>query len=295
MFNKITLIDDCRLTDEILEKLALLSRNPISVYTDTPATEAESIERIKDSDCVLVSWRTPITAAILAASSQLKYIAMCCSLYNEKAANVDISKARELGIAVKGVRDYGDEGVVEFMFAQLINLFKGFGPYQWRKEPTELTNKSIGIIGLGTLGTMVAQTARHFGMQPYYYSRTKKETDIPYLSLEELVNACDVITTHVPKHTVVLTRDLLEIKKKNSVLINTSLGLTFDKEGFTDWLTSDPTSYAIFDSDGAGVALEEFSKRDRIILYNRTSGMTTEARQRLSQKVVENLNSFLGK
>ncbi len=295
MFNKITLIDPCRLTDETLETLALLSRNPISIYNDIPASEAESIKRIKNSDCVLVSWRTPLTATILEASPQLKYIAMCCSLYTEQAANVDIAKARELGIAVKGVRDYGDEGVVEFIFAQLINLFKGFGPYQWRNEPTELTNKSIGIIGLGTLGTMVAQTARHFGMQPYYYSRTKKETDIPYLSLEEMVNACDVITTHVPKNTLVLTRDLLEIRKRNSILINTSLGLTFDQEAFTDWLSNDPSSYAIFDADGAGVALEEFLKRDRIILYNRTSGITTEARQRLSRKVLENLNSFLGR
>ena len=48
-------------------------------------------------------------------------------LYDEKSANVDIETARNLGIEVKGVRDYGDEGTVEFIFAELITLFKGLG------------------------------------------------------------------------------------------------------------------------------------------------------------------------
>jgi lactate dehydrogenase-like 2-hydroxyacid dehydrogenase len=89
---------------------------------------------------------------------------MCCSLYDENLANVDIAAARKLGIQVKGVKDYGDEGTIEFIFAQLIFLFKGLGKHKWKSEATELTNKSIGIIGLGTLGLMVAKIAIHFGM-----------------------------------------------------------------------------------------------------------------------------------
>ena len=77
---------------------------------------------------------------------------------------MDIEAARKLRIDVKGVRDYGDEGTVEFIFAQLIYLFKGLGKNQWGSEATELKNKSIGIIGFGTLGQMVAKTAVHFGM-----------------------------------------------------------------------------------------------------------------------------------
>ena len=68
-------------------------------------------------------------------------------LYDEKSANVDIETARNLGIEVKGVRDYGDEGTVEFIFAELITLFKGLGKNKWRNEATELKNKRIGIIG----------------------------------------------------------------------------------------------------------------------------------------------------
>jgi lactate dehydrogenase-like 2-hydroxyacid dehydrogenase len=95
-------------------------------------------------------------------------------MYENISTNVDIETAKELGITVKGVRDYGDEGTVEFIISQLISLFKGIGKAQWRSESTELTGKSLGIIGLGTLGQMVAKTAQFFGMKVYYYNRSRK-------------------------------------------------------------------------------------------------------------------------
>ena len=117
-------------------------------------------------------------------------------LYDEKSANVDIETARNLGIEVKGVRDYGDEGTVEFIFAELITLFKGLGKNKWRNEATELKNRRIGIIGFGTLGQLVARTAIHFGMQVFYFSRTRKNElenkRIKYLPLEDLLATCDV-------------------------------------------------------------------------------------------------------
>ena len=124
-FKKITVIDNCGLTTPEIEKISLLSEEAISIYNDYPETDKEIIDRIGESDCVLVSWHTKINAGILKATSSLKFIAMCCSLYDESAANVDIIEARKLGIEVKGVRDYGDNGTVEFIFAQLIFLLNG--------------------------------------------------------------------------------------------------------------------------------------------------------------------------
>jgi lactate dehydrogenase-like 2-hydroxyacid dehydrogenase len=60
---------------------------------------------------------------------------MCCSLYDERSANVDVKAAGEQGITVHGIRDYGDEGLVEFIFAELTYLFKGLGRHQWKTEP----------------------------------------------------------------------------------------------------------------------------------------------------------------
>jgi lactate dehydrogenase-like 2-hydroxyacid dehydrogenase len=296
-FNKITIIDNCGLTSPEIEKIAKLSAEPISIFYDFPETDAQIIERIGDSDCVLVSWQTRIGADILKKSTSLKFIGMCCSLYDENSANVDIAAARALGIEVKGVKDYGDEGTIEFIFAQLIYLFKGLGPHKWKNEATELSYKSIGIVGLGTLGQMVAKTAIHFGMNVFYYNRSRKydfETiGVKYLPLIDLMATCDIVTTHLPRHTILLTEKEFEVKKNNSILINTSLGLTFEKDPFLRWLSNDKTSFAILDADGVGNFVDQFANYKNIIISDQFAGFTQEAKKRLSQKVLANLINFL--
>jgi phosphoglycerate dehydrogenase-like enzyme len=296
-FKKISIIDNCGLTSPEIEKISMLSKETISIYNDFPETEEEIINRISESDCVLVSWQTKINADVLKASTSLKFIGMCCSLYDENSLNVDIVEARKSGVTVKGVKDYGDEGTVEFIFAQLIYLLKGLGKHKWKSEASELTNRSIGIIGLGTLGQMVAKTAVHFGMNVFYFNRSRKyeleNEGINYLSLNELLESCDIITTHLPRNTIILKEEEFHIKKNNSVLINTSLGLTFEKDAFLKWISNDKTSFAILDADGAGNFSSEFSKYENIITTEQFAGFTLEAKKRLSEKVLTNLTNYL--
>ena len=296
-FQKITIIDSCGLTGPVLEQITQLSKEPIIIYNDFPETEFEILKRIGDSDCVLVSWHTKVNADAIKASINLKYIGMCCSLYDEKAANVDIEQARKQGIVVKGVRDYGDDGTLEFIFAELIYLLKGLGSRKWQSENRELRGKTMGIIGMGTLGTMVALTAQHFGMKVFYFNRSRKyqleEEGFGFLPLNELLACCDVISTHLPKNSNVLGEQEFRNKKPNSIIINTSIGLTFDKNAFLSWISGDPTSFAIFDSVGVGEHSEEFSKYPNVIISDRSSGFTLEAQSRLSEKVLANMKEFL--
>lgn len=296
-FQKITIIDSCGLTSPILEQITQLSKEPITIYNDFPATDDEIQNRIGKSDCILVSWHTKVNAEVIKASPNLKYIGMCCSLYDEKAANVDIEQARKQGIVVKGVRDYGDDGTLEFIFAELVYLMKGLGKHRCQAENRELRGKTMGIIGMGTLGTMVARTAQHFGMKVFYFNRSRKlnleAEGFQFLSKEELLATCDVISTHLPKNSNVLGEQEFRNKKPNSILVNTSIGLTFDKNAFLSWISADPTSFAIFDSPGVGEHSEEFSKYPNVIISDRSSGFTMEAQARLSEKVLANMQSFL--
>jgi len=296
-FQKITIIDSCGLTSPVLEQIAKLSKEPIIIYNDFPDSDAKILNRIADSDCVLVSWHTKVNAEVIQAAPNLRYIGMCCSLYDESAANVDIAQARKQGIVVKGVRDYGDDGTLEFIFAELIYLMKGLGSRRWQTENRELRGKTMGIIGMGTLGTMVARTARHFGMNVFYFNRSRKPEleaeGFGFLPLNELVAKCDVVSTHLPKNSNVMGETEFRIKKPNSILVNTSIGLTFDKDAFLSWLSGDLTSFAIFDGPGVGEFSEEFSKYSNIIISDRSSGFTLEAQSRLSEKVLENMRSFL--
>lgn len=261
-------------------------------YDDYPTDEGEIIDRVKDADVILVSWNTKITRRIIEACDNLKYIGMCCSLIDESSANVDIQTCRERNIPVLGVRDYGDEGVAEFIISELIRLTHGFGPYQWRQGVHELYGHKLGIIGMGATGIMVAERAKAFGMEVYYYSRTKKDLPFQYLPLDELLEEVDMISTHLPRHVKVLERHHFDKFGHGKILINTSLGPTFDVEAFYDWMTYED-NFAIMDYEAMGVYREEFVKLDRFLYSNKVSGWTEQAKERLSWKVLDNLKSIL--
>ena len=297
-FQKITIIDSCG-TDLLRywSKLPGFPKNRLSYTMIFPDSDTEILNRIADSDCALVSWHTKVNAEVIKAAPNLKYIGMCCSLYDEKAANVDIAQARRQNIVVRGVRDYGDDGTLEFIFAELIYLMKGLGSRKWQAENRELRGKTMGIIGMGTLGTMVARTAQHFGMNVFYFNRSRKPEleaeGFGFLPLNELLATCDVISTHLPKNSNVMGEVEFRNKKPNSILVNTSIGLTFDKDAFLTWLSADPTSFAIFDGPGVGEHSEEFSKYPNVIISDRSSGFTLEAQSRLSEKVLAIMQGFL--
>src|SRR5690606_19592658 len=105
-----------------------------------------------------------------------------CSLYNPESANVDIRYANARGITVLGVRDYGDEGVVEYVVSELVRCLHGFGTENdgvprapWDGVPREITGTKVGIVGLGKSGGMIADALRFFGAEISYFARSEKE------------------------------------------------------------------------------------------------------------------------
>ncbi|MCU4155784.1 dihydrofolate reductase [Carboxylicivirga sp. A043] len=296
MFTQLVILDYTGLQGFAIEKLQALSDKPIKVYNTIPATDEEKIKRIGNADGLFVSWNTPVNAKVIERCKHLKYIGMCCSLIDEDSANVDVRYACSKGIEVRGVRDYGDEGVAEFIVSELIQLLKGLGKHQWLSEPVELTKRKIGIIGLGTTGLMTAQRLQAFGSKIYYYSRTRKyeaeKCDINYLPISELISECDIISFHLPRKTKVLTNEHFEILGTSKILVNTSLGLPFDIGPFEKWLLK-TNNYAIFDLVAFGSHKEQLIKNNNLIYAENTSGWTREAKERLSYKVIENVSAYL--
>ena len=175
MFNKLVIIEPINVFPEHIQKLSKFAKKVIYFNDSLPKSNEEIISRIDDADAVLVSYTTTINADVLESCKNIKYIGMCCSLYSEESANVDIKKARELGITVKGVRDYGDEGVAEYIIYQLVSFLQGYHGYKWDDIGHEITNLKCGVIGLGTSGTLIAKTLKFFKADVSYYSRTRKK------------------------------------------------------------------------------------------------------------------------
>lgn len=297
-FAKIVTVDYCGLTGTSADKILAMSTQQAVIHTDDPTTKQEIIARIGDADCVLVSWRTKLDAEILQACPNISYIGMCCSLYDEESANVDIKTARSKAIVVKGVKDYGDEGTVEFIFAALIALFKGMGTSMHAPEPSELSSKTLGIVGLGFLGQLVAKAAQFFGMKVLYFSRTRKpELETPnlvYTDFTSLLEQSDVVSAHLPRNVCLFQHDAFARMKSNAVFVNTSLGQPFEAEALLTWLGKNTGNYALFDLPGSGQVTEQCELYPNCSVYKKPSGFTTEARIRLTDKVFANMCAFEG-
>ena len=296
-FNKIVCVDNTKLTESAIEELRQYSEGGIDNHKDYPDSAAEIINRIGDAEAVLVSWKTQISEHIIKQCPKLKYIGMACSLYDDESANVAVNFARGRGIDVKGIFDYGDPGVVEFITSELIRLLHGFGKKQWRELPVELTDRRIGIIGLGTTGQMLAECLMPFGADLYYFSRTRKKEwekrGVQYHPLEELLEKTEIISLHLPKNTKILEKKEFEILGPGKILINTSLGLPLEEKAFQQWLKNEGT-FAIFDGDAAAGLSEDSLKINNLISYSKSAGWSEETRRRLSQKVLQNLKDFVG-
>jgi len=292
-FKRIVAVDNTGLVDRAKQKLHQIA-DEVVFYEDLPKGSQEVISRIGAADCVLVSWNTRIDREIIESCKSIKYIGMCCSFIDERSANVDITAAREHGIKVLGVRDYGDEGVIEFIISELIRLLKGTGKHQWKQTDLELTGQTLGIIGMGALGNMLAKKAQSFGMEVFYYNRSRKPeveaAGVTFLELDQLLQQVDIISTHLPRNTVIL-RGKLSVLGNNKILINTTLEPTFDVKEFQQWIQH-PGNYAIFDRVAMGKFYNEL-QYDRVIFTDKVVGWTQQAKHRLSEKVLENIYRFL--
>lgn len=298
MFNQIVCADYVGLEAWAYEELQKHSKQPLVRFARDPQSNDELLDRIQGADCVLVSWRTRIDDEVIAKSPEIRYIGMCCSLYDERSANVDIAAARARSIEVRGVRDYGDEGVAEFILSELIRLLKGLGEHQWQSEPVELQQRKLGIIGMGATGKILAHRANAFGMQVQYFSRTRKpdceQAGYAYAPLHELLQTSEIIPMHLPRNTQVLGPEEFAALGHGKILVNTSLGAPFDAAAFREWIQVNG-NYAIFDADGAGEFKAQLHRYPHILYTSKVSGFTREARGRLSHKVLDNLRGYLSR
>ena len=138
MFEKLVAIEPVSLVPFAQNELRKYAKE-VQLFEDIPENDEEIVQRIGNADGVLVSYTSQITRSIMEQCPKIQYIGMCCSLYSEASANVDIAFARKKGIKVLGIRDYGDRGVVEYVLYQLVRILHGFDFPMWQEEALELT------------------------------------------------------------------------------------------------------------------------------------------------------------
>ena len=210
-----------------LDELKKVSKEVI-YYDDLPCSDDQIIERISDADAVLLSYTSSINSYILENCKNIKYIGMCCSLYSIESANVDIKKANELGIIVKGIKDYGDEGVAEYVISSLVSFLQGYDKLRWDIYPHEITGLKCGVIGLGVSGTLIAKTLKFFKADVSYFSRTRKihleeNEGFKYKELNTLCKESEAIFLALNKNVFLLQKEQFDLMNDKKILFNTPI------------------------------------------------------------------------
>ena len=204
---KIVFLDAATLGETPLDEIA--AQGELITYPFSSPEEA--LERVGDCDVLIVN-KVRVGEALLARAPRLKLICVAATGVN----NIDLDAAAARGIPVRNAIGYSTESVVQSTFAHLLSL-AGFSTYfddcvksgrysagrifcDISHPYPELAGKTLGIVGMGTIGTRVAAVATAFGMEVIYYSTsgTGHNTDYPSVPLDELLACADVVSVHAP-------------------------------------------------------------------------------------------------
>ena len=297
MFEKLVAIEPVSLVPQAEKELLLYARQ-VKLYEDIPADDEEIVRRIGDADAVLVSYTSQIRRPVIERCPNIRYIGMCCSLCSEESANVDIACARERGIVVKGIRDYGDRGVVEFAVSELVRFLHGFDRPMLYEMPAEITDLPVGIVGLGTSGGMIAQAMQFMGAKVSYFSRTRKpdweKNGFSYLPLKELLAGSQVVFTCLNKNVILLGKEEFEALGQGKILFNTSIGPSHEIDALSEWLAGEK-NYFVCDTEGAlGDPSGQLLAHPQVFCAGVSVGRTRQAFVLLSRKVLDNIRAYLG-
>ncbi len=308
---KIVITDSDTLTNGDISFSAFAKYGSVVRYEYTEPSRAA--ERIRDADVVLCN-KTPMTEEVLKGAEKLKYIGLFATGYN----NVDIGYAKSRGITVCNVPAYSTNGVVQLTFSFIFELFGNLSKYRasvnkgdWKRSRVfsyfpypiyELSGKTIGIVGYGSIGKAVAKAASAFGMRVIVHTRTVRpeylSDGVEFVDFKKLLSESDIVTLHCPLNSGserLMNEEAFSLMKKGAVLINTSRGPVVDENALRDALLSGKLM-------GAGIdVLETEPMREDCPLFGIENCIITphiawaaeETRRRLMEIAENNLKSFI--
>jgi glyoxylate reductase len=213
---------------------------------DRVLTKEEILEGVVDADALLCLLTDSIDSDIIDAGKDLKIISNYAVGYN----NIDFKYATQKGIIVTNTPGVLSETTADLAFSLLVSVarripegdrFMRQGKFAgWAPElmlGTDINGKTLGIIGLGRIGALVARRAKGFDMKVLYYSASRKpdlekELGLQFAEVEEILKESDFVSLHVPlteKTMGLIGKNEMEMLKSSAYLINTSRGEVVDE------------------------------------------------------------------
>lgn len=214
------------------------------------STPEEARERVKELDVLLIN-KVMVDKQLIDSAPNLKLICIAATGVN----NIDVEYAASKGIPVRNAVGYSTDSVVQATYMHILSLVGG-APYFDDSVKTgsysrsgmftdpnwnwwELTGKTIGIIGMGNIGSKVAKIAEAFGMNVCYFSTsgTGHCKDYPCVSLEELLKVSDIVSIHAPlneRTNRLIGKEQLALMKPTAYLVNVGRGAILVEEDLAE-------------------------------------------------------------
>ncbi len=272
-----------------------------------PLTSTELIEKSKGVDALLSLLSDKIDGNVMdAIGSQLKII----SNYAVGFDNVDIKAATERNILVTNTPSQEvDDAVAEHTWALMLALTRRVvesdeatrrGAYRgWEPDiflGTSLKGKTLGVLGMGGIGRVVAGLGRGFDMNVVYFKRSRdmeceEKMGVRYCGLEALLGESDIVTLHVPLNDEtrhMINKDTLAKMKKSAYLINTARGAIINERDLVEALRSGVIAGAALDvfEDDPNITPELYDMPN-IITTPHIASATWEARNKMGDQAVQ--------
>ncbi len=206
------------------------------------ALKPEDLAQITDAEGLVVFIYSPITKEVIDKLPNLKFIATMSTGYD----HIDLEAAKARGIIVSNVSGYGEITVAEHTFALLLAISHRIVESYERVKTGyfspeglmgfDLSGKTLGVLGVGSIGAHVIEIAHGFNMNVLGYKRSpdpelEKKLNFKIVDLSTLYSQSDVLSLHVPytKETHhIINEDTLSYMKQGAVLINTARGALVD-------------------------------------------------------------------
>lgn len=275
-------------------------------------TDQEQVAaRIAGCEVVLLN-KCRVTREMMAANPQLELIALTATGVD----NVDVAAAREFGVGVANLRDYCTPSVAQHVFAVLLALTHRLADYDqftkrgdWGRSGQfsvfpfpirELKDRTLGVVGYGSLGRGVARVAEAFGMRVVVANRPGGERVADRLDLAELLPLADVLSLHCPLTPAtrgIIGERELALMKPDSIIINTARGALIDAAALAAALREGRLGGAGIDVLGQEPPVDGNPLLEagipNLIVTPHTAWAAREARQRCLDELAANVRAFL--
>lgn len=308
---KIVVLDGYALNPGDLSWDDLYRLGSVTIYDRTKPEEV--LQRSIEAEIILTN-KTVLSKDTIVRLKNLRYIGVLATGYNV----VDIEAAKDYNITVTNVPAYSTDSVAQMVFALILEFCNNVKIHSdsvhsgdwtknadfsyWKHPLIELSGKTLGIIGFGSIGKKVASIAASFGMKVLVNSRTiPKISNFPkesFVDLDTLISNSDFLSIHCPlteKTKGLVNRAFLNKMKKEAVLINTARGPIVNEYDLAEALKDRKIAGACLDvmSMEPPSADNPLLSAENCIITPHISWASKESRIRLMGIAAENIEKFL--